>query len=109
MSVLMSHLPHRSSDSNDDNELSGPDITVSMINTHNINPKVFAQYDHQITDNQCTKEVLNLPGYHLLTEQTKEKELVKLKEELQSGKVSQAINNKYILLDNVLYNLSKAD
>ena len=35
------------------NELSGPDITdktfeVSMINSSNINPKAFAQYDHQI-------------------------------------------------------------
>ena len=29
--------------------------------------------------------------------------------ELQTGKASQAINSKYILLDNVLYYLSKAD
>ena len=51
---ILSHLPHRPSDSNDDNELSGPDIThkmfveVSMINSCNINPKAFAQYDQQI-------------------------------------------------------------
>ena len=41
--------------------------------------------------------------------QTKDKELFKLKDELKSGKASQAINSKYILLDNVHYNLSKAD
>ena len=46
-------------DSNDDNELSGPDITdktfeVSMINSSNINPKIFVPCGHQITDNQCT-------------------------------------------------------
>ena len=56
---MLSHLPHRPSDSNDDNELSGFDITdkrfeVSMINSCNINPKTFAQYEHHITDNQCT-------------------------------------------------------
>ena len=39
---MLSHLPHRPSDGNDDNELSCPDITaktfeVSMINSSNIN------------------------------------------------------------------------
>ena len=38
-----------------------------MINSSNINLKVFAQYDHQITDNQCTKEELSLSGYDLVT------------------------------------------
>ena len=51
---------------------------------------------------------MNLPGYDLVTEQRKHKELLKLKE-LQSGKASQAINSEYILLDNVFYYLSKAD
>ena len=69
---ILSHLPHRPSDSNDDNELSGPDITdtmfeVSMINSSNINPKIFAQYDQQITDNQYTKEEFNLHHYYLVT------------------------------------------
>ena len=79
---MLSHLPLRPSDSNDNNEFSGHDITyktfeVSMINSSHINPKAFAQYDHQITDNQCTKEEFNLPGYELVTEQTKGKELLK--------------------------------
>ena len=69
-------LPHGPSD-NDDNEFSCLDITdiifeCSMINSSNINPKPFAQYDHQVTDNQCTKVKLNLPGYDLVTEQTKD-------------------------------------
>ena len=80
---MLLYLPHKPSDSNDDNERSGPDITdntfeVSMINSSNINPKAFAQYDHQITDIQCTKEEFNLPGYDLVIEQTKDKELLKL-------------------------------
>ena len=41
---MLSCSPHRPSDSNDDNECSGCDITdktfeVSMINSSNINPK----------------------------------------------------------------------
>ena len=87
---MLSSLPHRPSDSNGNNELSGHDITdktfeVSMTNSGNINSKTFAQYDHQITGDQCTTEELNLPGYDLVTEQSKVKELLKLKEELQSG------------------------
>ena len=111
---MLSCLSHRLPDSNDDNDLSVPGITdkmheVSMINSSNINPKTLAQYNHQITDNQYTKEALNLSGYDLVTEQTKDKELLKLKEKLKSGKASQVINSKYILLDNVLYYLSKGD
>ena len=45
---------------------------------------------------------MNLPGYDIGTEQIKDKELSKLEEELQSGKGSQAINSKHILLDNWL-------
>ena len=76
--IMLSHLPHRPSDSNGDNELSSTGVTdktfeVSMINSSNINPKNFAQYDHQITDNQCIKEELSLPGYDLVAEQTKDK------------------------------------
>ena len=72
---MLSCSPHRPSDGNGDNELSGPYITdkmfkISMINYGNINPKVFAQYDNQVTDNQCTKEEFTLPGYNLVTEQT---------------------------------------
>ena len=59
-------------------------------------------------DNQCSKEELNLHGYDLVTEQRKDKKLLKLKEKLQSDKAFQVINIKYILLDNVLYYLSKA-
>ena len=106
-------MQHRPLDSNDDNELSGPDITdttfeVSMISSSNINPNAFAQYDHEMTDNQYTKEELNLPSYDLVTEQTKDKELIKQEEELQSSKASQTISSNYILLDNVLYYLLKA-
>ena len=94
---MLSCLPHRPSDSNDDNE-----FEVSMIHSSNIHPKTFAQYDHEITDNQCTKEEFNLPGYDLVAEQAKDKELLQLKEESQRGKASQA-NSKYIVLYWIMY------
>ena len=74
---MLSCLPHRLLDSNDDSELSDNTFEVRMINSSNINPKTFPHYDHQITDNQCTKEELNLSGYDLIAEKkTKNKELL---------------------------------
>ena len=84
-------------------------LEVSMINSSSINPKTVAQYYHHITDNQCTKEELNLHNYDLVAEETKHKELLQIKEELQNDKASKAINSKYIFLDNMLNYLSKAD
>ena len=53
---MLSHLPDRPSDSDDGNELSGPDITdkmfeISMINSSNINPETFA-YSIWSSDNR---------------------------------------------------------
>ena len=52
---LLSCLPHNSSGDNCDDrgELSGPDITdktfdINLINSSNINPKDYAQYDQHI-------------------------------------------------------------
>ena len=77
---MFSHPPYRQSDSNNDNELSGPDIRdktyeISMINSSNINHKTLLNMTHQMTDNQCTKEELNLPRYDLVTEQSIKKYL----------------------------------
>ena len=63
-----------------------------MFTSSNNNPETFAQCNHKITDNQCTKGELNLPGYDLVAEQTEDKELIILQDELQSGKASQANN-----------------
>ena len=98
---MLSCLPYTTSDSNDYNDLSGPDITdktfeVSLIKSSNILPRTLAQYDHLITYSQCIKEEVDLTGYDLVAEKTQNKELLQLKEELKNGKASQAINSKYI-------------
>ena len=50
-----------------------------MLAANNINPKTFAQYDHQITDNQYSKEKLSLHSYDLVAVQNKEQKTVKTK------------------------------
>ena len=53
-----------------------PDITdrtfeVNLINSSEIIPKRFAQYDHQYEDKQCDKDELEIPGSDLVIEQSK--------------------------------------
>ena len=87
--------------------LSHPDISdrifeVNLINSSDIYPKQFAQYDHQYEDKQCNKEELEIPSFDFVIEQSKDKEFVQLKERLQSQEMSSSAASKYIILDNIL-------
>ena len=76
-------------------------------NSSDVNPKRFAQYDNQCEDKQCNKEELEIPGFDLVIEQSKDTELVQ--DRLQSEKMSSSVASKYIILDNILYYLSESD
>ena len=83
---VLSHLPHPTDSYNNCGE-SIPDITdrtfeVNLINSSDNNPKRFGQYDHQYEDKQCNKEELEIPGFDLVIEQSKDKEFVQLKDRL---------------------------
>ena len=60
-------------------------------------PKDLPQYDQQYEDKQCNKEELEIPGFDLVIEQSKDKELVQLKDSLQSEKMSSPVASKYII------------
>ena len=99
---MLSHLPHPT-DSLDNSGDSVPDITdrtfeVNLKNSRDINPKRFAQYDNQYEDKQSNNEELEIQGFDLVIGQSKDKELVQLKDRLQSEKMSSSVANKYIIL-----------
>ena len=50
-----------------------------------------------------------MPGFDLVIEQSKDKELVQLKDRLQSERMSPSVASKYIILDNILYYLCYSD
>ena len=109
---MLSCLPYPT-DSFDNSGDGVPDITdrmfeVNLINNSDINPKRFAQYYHLYEDKQCKKEELEIPGFDLVIEESKDKELVQLKDSLQSEK-SPSVASKYIILHKILYYLSKSD
>ena len=55
------------------------------------------------------KEELEVQGNDLVIDQSKDKELVQLKDRLQREKISSSVASKYIILDNILCYLSKSD
>ena len=98
---MLSRLQHPISE---DIECSDPDIThktfeVNFIDSSRIDPKKYAKYHYQYEDKQCNNEELGVPRF----------ELVILKENLQTEKASWATTSKHIVLDNILYYLSKCD
>ena len=102
---VLSHLPHPAC-SLDNSGDSVPDITdrtfeVNLINSSDVNPKGFAQYHHQYEDKQCNKEELEIPGFDLVIEQSKDKELVQLNDRQQSEKMPSSVASKCIILDNI--------
>ena len=52
---------------------------------------------------------MTLPGYNLIEEQSKDKESVQIKDTLHNGRVSQSVNSKYSIGDDILYYMSKAE
>ena len=83
---MLSRLQHPISE---DSECNDPNITdktfeVNCIDSSRIDPKKYAKYDYQYEDKQCNKEELGVPGFDLTVEQSKDKELVQLKENLQN-------------------------
>ena len=110
---MLSCLPHPTDSLANSGDIV-PDITdrtfeVNLINCSDINPERFAQYDHHYEDKQCKKEELEIPIFDLVIEQSKDKDLVRLKDRVQSEKMSSSVASKYIILDNILCYLSKSD
>ena len=79
-----------------------------MINSSNLRTKDFAQFSAPLGDDQPSREELTVPHHVMVIEQAKDKVLLNLKEEIQSGKASSSVLSKHIILD-ILYYLSKPD
>ncbi|CAC5412412.1 unnamed protein product [Mytilus coruscus] len=69
---------------------------------------------HKLSDTQTLedipeKENFQFEEFDMSIEQVKDKTLRELKEQLVSDKVSEAVQNKYIIIDDVLYYISNVD
>lgn len=103
---LLSRLPNapECEESSQEQEIS-PDISdrsyeVNVINSNEFRPQDFASCNYKDTDQLEKPDCM---GYDMLLEQAKDQELSEMKSQLESGKASKATENKYLILDNILY------
>ena len=79
------------------------------MNSSQFNPKEFASY--RLTDNVDSFELpdyskLNVDNVDMANEQSKDEELMKIKNLIINGNATDNIRNHHLIIDNVLYYLS---
>ena len=107
---LLSRVPHLTTDQNE--LLNDPDISektyeISALNSNRFNPKEFARCRPDLND-KVKKPTLN-STLNMVEEQEKDETLLKIKDSLKNDTLSPSVAKKFIVLDNILYYISKTD
>ncbi|CAC5412398.1 unnamed protein product [Mytilus coruscus] len=108
---FMSRLP--SDEKQNENPDPYPDISdntyeINVINSNRFHFTDFANND-QLVEDIPEKENFQFEEFDMSIEQVKDKTLRELKEQLVSDKVPEAVQNKYIIIDDILYYISNID
>ncbi|CAC5387939.1 unnamed protein product [Mytilus coruscus] len=90
-----------------------PDISdntyeINVINSNRFHFTDYANNDKLVEDIP-EKENFQFEEFDMSIEQVKDKTLRELKEQLVSDKVPEAVQNKYIIIDDILYYISNVD
>ena len=96
----------------DDNNLE-PDINnnafeISTINSNKFNSKQFANCNVEDSD-LPTKDDLSFKNFDTTVEQDQDKEIAEIKDQLLHGKENKKVQNKFILIDNIVNYTSNPD
>ncbi|CAC5402494.1 unnamed protein product [Mytilus coruscus] len=108
---FMSRLP--SDEKKNENPDPYPDISdntyeINVINSNRFHFTDYANNDKLVEDIP-EKENFQFEEFDMSIEQVKDKTLRELKEQLVSDKVPEAVQNKYIIIDDILYYISNVD
>ena len=112
---VIADLLSRSPPPMDDKEVADiPDISdkafqVSAINTNLINPSEFVQVEAESIIDKEKSELPSIQEFDLQEEQSKDKDIVMIKDKLESGKADPSVYKKYLVVDNIVYYISKVD
>ncbi|CAC5398015.1 unnamed protein product [Mytilus coruscus] len=87
-------------------DISNKAYEISTLNSNEFNPKEFSSCQD---DDNVQVEDLKIKGYDIKYEQSLDKELSAIAIQLQNGKATKSVESKYILMDDILYFISKAD
>ncbi|VDI50167.1 Hypothetical predicted protein [Mytilus galloprovincialis] len=109
--IFMSRLP--SDEKPNENPDPYPDISdntyeINVINSNRFHFTDYANNDKLVEDIP-EKENFQFKEFDMSIEQMKDKTLRELKEQLVGDKVPEAVQNKYIIIDDILYYISNVD
>ncbi|CAC5388237.1 unnamed protein product [Mytilus coruscus] len=89
-------------------DISDKAYEINTINSNEIDPKKFASCSYKETDTLTLKDFV-VSGYDMKYEQSLDKELALIISQMKNGKASKSVESKYILIDEIMYYISKAD
>ncbi|CAC5412556.1 unnamed protein product [Mytilus coruscus] len=89
-------------------DISNKAYEINTLNSNEFSPKEFSSCKHYNDDNVQVKD-LKIKEYDMKYEQSLDKELSSITIQLQNGKATKSVESKYILMDGILYFISKAD
>lgn len=95
-------------DENTELDISNNAYEISTLNSNDFDPKEFTNCQFKDDDNLRLKDLI-IEGYDMNYEQSLDKELNSIRLQLQKGKPPKSIDNKYMLIGDILYYISKAD
>lgn len=83
-------------------------LEVNVINSNRFNPREFASF--RLTEKEDgNEEREKLPEFNIVEEQNRDPVLVETRDQLETGKASQATGKRYMLIDETLYFVSRPD
>ena len=110
---LLSRLPgHGKSDEIDSGHISDPDIDDRTFQIGTINSNILPEWtacNDKIVQEFLTKKQLQVPGFDMIKEQTKDSTLAQIKMLLEKGTPPISTNCKFVILDGILYYISNAN
>ena len=89
-------------------DISNNAYEIGTLNSNSFDPKEFTNCRFKDRDTLKLQDLI-IDGYDMKYEQSLDRELDSIKLQLQSGKTPKSVENKYILIDDILYYISKAD
>ncbi|CAG2214183.1 Retrovirus-related Pol polyprotein from transposon 297 [Mytilus edulis] len=89
-------------------DISDKAFQINTLNSNEFNPKDFASCDYKEDDQLSVKEC-TIPGYDMKIEQSLDIELSEIINQINTGKASRSVDNKHIIINDILYYISYPD
>lgn len=114
--TIADYLSRRPKNKNDETEVDDDleiDVNdkayqINTINSNEFDPKQFSACSYHESDHLSTKDLI-IEGYDMKYEQSLDKEIREIIDQLRGNKLTKSVDSKYISIEDILYYISKSD